>query len=190
MKLEPTKCEYLRPEWEYLGHLITKDGANPNPTKQCKKPTSVKQIKSFLGLVGYCRNCIKNFNKLKNLICGAPVLRFYYFTKELTLTIDASNVGLGAVRSQDGHRWCFASRTLNLAEQNCRPSEKELLAIICAIKRLGQYLLGKKFRIQTDHEALLWLHKVKDQLGRRKYNLVRWTTRSWNNEHMEQRYKL
>ena len=34
LKLEPTKCEYLRPELEYLGHLLTADGVKPNPVKQ------------------------------------------------------------------------------------------------------------------------------------------------------------
>ena len=33
LKLEPTKCEYLKPQLEYLGHLITKDGVKPNPSK-------------------------------------------------------------------------------------------------------------------------------------------------------------
>lgn len=33
LKLQPDKCEYLRPELEYLGHLITKDGVKPNPEK-------------------------------------------------------------------------------------------------------------------------------------------------------------
>ena len=31
LKLQPDQCEYLRPELEYLGHLITADGVNPNP---------------------------------------------------------------------------------------------------------------------------------------------------------------
>ena len=33
LKLEPTKCEYLRPQLKYLGHLITSDGVKPNPVK-------------------------------------------------------------------------------------------------------------------------------------------------------------
>ena len=41
------------------------------------------------------------------------------------------------------------------------------------MKRLRQYLLGKKFKIQTDHRALVWLHNVKDPSPR----LLRWRLR-------------
>ena len=33
LRLEPTKCEYLKPELEYSGHIITKEGVKPNPEK-------------------------------------------------------------------------------------------------------------------------------------------------------------
>ena len=33
LKLGPAKCEFLKPELEYLGHLITADGIKPNPVK-------------------------------------------------------------------------------------------------------------------------------------------------------------
>ena len=41
------------------------------------------------------------------------------------------------------------------------------------MKRLRQSLLGKKFKIQTDHRALVWLHNVKDPSSR----LLRWRLR-------------
>ena len=64
LKLQPDKCEYLRPELEYLGHLITKDGVKPNPAKiqavrGFKTPQNVTQIQSFLGLTRYYRKFIK-----------------------------------------------------------------------------------------------------------------------------------
>ena len=40
LKLEATECEYVRPELEYLGHLITADGVKPNPVK-------IKAVKEF-----------------------------------------------------------------------------------------------------------------------------------------------
>ena len=33
LKLQSDKCEYLKPELKYLGHVITKDGVKPNPAK-------------------------------------------------------------------------------------------------------------------------------------------------------------
>ena len=205
LKLQPDKCEYLRPELEYLGHIITAEGVKPNPAKteavkNFKQPKNVTEVQSFLGLAGYYRKFIKNFShiakplteltkkgntfcwvekhtkafeQLKQLLCKAPVLRYPDYAKEFTLTTDASNVGLGAVLSQEGHPCCFISRTLNGAEQNYSTTEKELLAIVWATQRLRQYLLGRTFIIQTDHQALKWLHNVKNPSSR----LLRWRLR-------------
>ena len=69
LKLQPNKCEYLRPELEYLGHLITKDGVKLNPEKiEAIKnfiiPKNVTNVQSFLGLAGYYRKFIKNFSTI------------------------------------------------------------------------------------------------------------------------------
>ena len=47
------------------------------------------------------------------------------------------------------------------------------MATVWAIKRLRQYLLGRKFIIQTDHQALKWLKNCKDPSSR----LMRWRLR-------------
>ena len=107
---------------------------------------------------------------MKNALISAPVLRFPNFKEQFTLTTDASNQGLGAVLSQNGHPCSFISRTLNKDEERYSTSEKELLAIVWAMKRLRHYLLGKKFKIQTDHRSLVWLHNVNDPSSR----LLRW----------------
>ena len=64
LKLQPDKCEFLRPELKHLGQVITQDGVKQNPKKleavmNFKKPSSVTEVKSFLGLAGYCRKFIK-----------------------------------------------------------------------------------------------------------------------------------
>ena len=66
LRLEPTKCEYLKPELEYLGNIITKEGVKSNPQKlsaiqNFKKLETVMDVQSFLGLAGYYRKFIKNF---------------------------------------------------------------------------------------------------------------------------------
>ena len=35
LRLEPSKCDYLKRELEYLGHIITKEGVKPNAEKLC-----------------------------------------------------------------------------------------------------------------------------------------------------------
>ena len=69
LKLQPDKCEYLRPELEYLGHVISEHGIQPNPDRIEKVrtysiPKTPKEIKQFLGLVGYYRKFIKDFSKV------------------------------------------------------------------------------------------------------------------------------
>lgn len=64
----------------------------------------------------------------------------------------------------------YASRALNKAEQNYSTTEKELLSIVWAVKNLCPYLLGRKFKMYTDHQPLTWLFNVKDPGSR----LMRW----------------
>jgi len=69
LKLQPDKCEYLRPELEYLRHIISEQRIKPNPnrTEKIKNypvPKNPKEIKQFLGLVGYYRKFIKDFSKI------------------------------------------------------------------------------------------------------------------------------
>ena len=53
-----SKCLFCTPEVEYLGHLLTPDGIKMDPSKvhalvTWPTPTSVSQLKSFRGLLGY-----------------------------------------------------------------------------------------------------------------------------------------
>ncbi|CAK9801713.1 Retrovirus-related Pol polyprotein from transposon 17.6 [Anthophora quadrimaculata] len=202
LKIQPDKCEFLKPELEYLGHITTSEGIKPNPekieaVKQFKIPKMPTDVKSFLGLAGYYRKFIRNFSKLakpltdltkkdipfhwtdkqqesfqtlKDKLCEAPVLAYPNYNDAFTLTTDASNEGIGAILSQNGHPCCYISRTLNPPEKNYSTTEKELLAIVWAVKRLRQYLLGRHFIIRTDHQALTWLKNCKDPSSR----LIRW----------------
>ena len=60
-----------------------------------------------------------------------------------------------------GHPYCFISRTFNRAEKNYSTTKKKLLAIVWTTQPQRQYLLGRTFIIQTNHQALEWLHNVK-----------------------------
>ncbi|KAL4083100.1 hypothetical protein QTP88_028430 [Uroleucon formosanum] len=132
LKIQPTKCEFLKQQCMYLGHIISENGIQPDPEKiksvlQFPIPTSVKEIKSFLGLSGYYRKFIKSysliskpmtnllrkdvtfnwdtscqeaFDKLKNILCSEPILQYPDFTKPFIVTTDASGKALGAILSQ------------------------------------------------------------------------------------------
>jgi transposase InsO family protein len=94
------------------------------------------------------------------------VLRHPDFTKKFILQTDASGYGLGAVLSQifeDGeHPIAYASRTLEDRETRHAVIEKEALAICWGIHHFRHYLTGKKFMVQTDHQPLIALRRIKD----------------------------
>jgi hypothetical protein len=69
LKLQPDKCEFLRTEVNYLGHVITENGELPDPKKvttieNYPRPTNVKQLKSYLGMASYYRKFIPHFSRI------------------------------------------------------------------------------------------------------------------------------
>jgi len=69
LKLQPNKCEFLRKEVAYLEHIIGSDGVRLDPNKvnaifKFPIPRNQKNIKQFLGLVGYYRRFIPQFSKI------------------------------------------------------------------------------------------------------------------------------
>ena len=105
------------------------------------------------------------FDELKQKLCKELVLQYPDFSKQFTLTTDASNDGLGAILSHNEHP-CYYISTLNAPEKNYSTTKKELLVIIWAIQQLRQYLLGRKFIIRTDHQGLKLLQNIKDPSSR------------------------
>lgn len=117
---------------------------------------------------------IESFQKCKELLTNAPLLLYPDFEKTFILTTDASNFAIGAVLSQGSigsdKPIAYASRTLNDAETRYSTIEKELLAIVWAVKYFRPYLYGRKFIIYTDHRPLAWLDSVKEPNSK----LTRW----------------
>ena len=66
-----------------------------------------------------------SFEKLKVIITNAPVLKYYDVTKDVTIQVDASPNGLGAVLLQDEHPVAYASRSLTQSEQNYAQIKKK-----------------------------------------------------------------
>lgn len=117
----------------------------------------------------------KSFNEIKNILISEPLLQYPDFNKEFLVITDASQEALGAVLSQGplgkDKPTSYASRTLNKAERNYSTTEKELLAVVWAVKQFRPYVWGRHFKVITDHRPLKWLMRLKDPGSR----LTRWT---------------
>ena len=91
------------------------------------------------------------------------------------LTTDASCIGVGAVLAQlqEGKEKVISyfSSVHNSAQKNYSTTEQELLVVVSAIEHFRPYLICRKSELRTDHKALVYLFKAKDQ----KTRLMRWS---------------
>ena len=79
LKLKPSKCEFLRNRVVYLGHVVSEDGIQTDPSKiEAVKswpiPKCTKDIRKFLGFTGYYRRFVKDYatiaRPLNDLLIG------------------------------------------------------------------------------------------------------------------------
>lgn len=118
----------------------------------------------------------KAFDEVKQALAAAPKLYIPLPGQPFTLYTDASDFGLGAILVQkdpDSDKELLIevlSRPLRGAEFHYTTTEKECLAVVWAVGKLRCYLEGMPFKVITDHQALQWLHGLKNPLGR----LARW----------------
>jgi hypothetical protein len=154
-----------------------------------KPPTSVHQIRSFLGLAGYYRRFIPNFSRiakpmtellkkgvkfswnekceeafhtLRAHLTTAPVLAQPDTSRPFDVYCDALGIGLGCVLMQDNRVIAYASRALQTHEQNYPTRDLELAAIIHALKLWRHHLMGTKCNIYTDHKSLKYIFTQAD----------------------------
>ena len=81
-------------------------------------------------------------------------LRYYDWSKPVTLQCDASLKGLGACIIQDRQPIAFVSKSLTDTEIHYTNIERELLAIIYGCEKFHTYLYRRTFIVKTDHKPL------------------------------------
>ena len=105
---------------------------------------------------------LESFEEIKRRLCAHPRLANPDLEQPFVLYTDASKIAIGAVLLQRDNSGVeraisFFSKKLSPAQRNYFTFERECLAIICALVHSRVYLLGRKFRLRTDHRALAWL---------------------------------
>src|SRR5438105_4821528 len=184
-----SKCQFWLKEVSFLGHVLSSRGVAVDPSKvqevlDWKSPTSVMEIRSFLGLAGYYRRFIQDFSKitkpmtkllqkeakfiwtsdyeaafqqLKTLLTTAPVLTQPDITKSFDVYCDASGTGLGCVLMQEGKVISYASRQWRKHEEHYPTHDLEVAVVVHALKIWRHYLLGHVCHIYTDHKSLKYI---------------------------------
>ena len=191
LKVNENKCSFGKREINVLGTIVSENSTRPDPKKVeavhgFVTPTSVSDVRSFLGLIDWYGHYIPNlatvkepltrllhnnynqsfvwhkeqqvaFETLKKAISGNTMMTSFDSKKQVVLKCDASPVGVGAVLEQNEKPILFVSKTLSKAERNYSQIEREALAIVWAIKRLHKYLFDRKFDLVTDNKPLFFI---------------------------------
>ncbi|KAL0539922.1 hypothetical protein IC582_024143 [Cucumis melo] len=156
-----SKCEFWLKQVSFLGHVVSKAGVSVDPAKieavtGWTRPSTVSEVRSFLGLAGYYRRFVENFSRiatpltqltrkgvpfvwskacedsfqnLKQKLVTAPVLTVPDGSGSFVIYSDASKKGLGCVLMQQGKVVAYASRQLKSHEQNYPTHDLELAAV-------------------------------------------------------------
>ena len=107
----------------------------------------------------------QTFKRIKEEITKPTALALYDVKADMKISADASSYGLGAVLLQKNDQsWqpvTYASRTMTSTECRYAQVEKEVLALTWACEKFANYVLGKKFTIETDHKPLVPLLRNK-----------------------------
>ena len=133
LKMKREKCSFFKKHIQYLGHLVSERGFEPLPEKlesirKMPAPRTAKEVKQFLGLIGYYRKfvprfavisrpltkltrhnvvfewteqCSKAFNHLRELLMEYPILRYPDPKQGYILYTDASGIGWSGVLTQE-----------------------------------------------------------------------------------------
>ncbi|KAL0546378.1 hypothetical protein IC582_016286 [Cucumis melo] len=139
-----SKCEFWLKQVSFLGHVVSKAGVSVDPAKieavtGWTRPSTVSEVRSFLGLAGYYRRFVENFSRiatpltqltrkgasfvwskacedsfqnLKQKLVTAPVLTVPDGSGSFVIYSDASKKGLGCVLMQQGKVVAYASHQL------------------------------------------------------------------------------
>lgn len=153
LTINPLKVQFFQRKFLFLGHILMPGECRPDPAKvvalrQFPKPTKVKELQSFLGLVGYYRAFIPGFahkaapltdllhkqspwtwgsieeeafNCLINSLVAETSRKLPDLNKPFVLETDASGVGIAAILLQESEG---ILRPIEFISRKLNPHEK------------------------------------------------------------------
>ena len=181
-------------EVAFLGHIVGRAGLACDPGKVSvvrawHSPGSVKQVRQFVGFIGYYRRFIQN-QTLSTVGGSNPEGSYISWTMEhqvmldtlkapteegrFILNTDASLFAVGGVLNQlqDDREVviAYASLSLRLSQRLYCTTRREMLAAVSMYTHFRLYLWGAQFTLRTDHRSLRWLQNFRNSDGM----LARW----------------
>ncbi|KAA0059657.1 pol protein [Cucumis melo var. makuwa] len=167
-----SKCEFWLRKVTFLGHVVSSEGVSVDPAKieavtNWPRPSTVSEIRSFLGLAGYYRRFVEDFSRIASPLTqltrkGTPFVwspaceSSFQELKQKLVTAPVLTVPDGKVLV------AYASRQLKIHEQNYPTHDLELAAVVFALKIWRHYLYGEKIQIYTDHKSLKYFFTQKE----------------------------
>lgn len=135
-------------------------------------------------------DCDNSFNYLKGVLSSAPIVTMPEFKVPFKVYTDASKWAVGAVLAQEkeGLEYvvAYASRALNATQRRWSTFDRELWAVVWAVREFRHYIGLSSFTIITDHRPLLALRRMSiedDPTGRRARWLLELDPLNWVIEH-------
>ena len=183
MKFNIKKCVFGATSVTYLGFQLSEHGVSPATDKiqairSFKAPTTLKEVRAFIGFCNYFRQMIPNFSRrssplisltkkdsgwsagtlpvsaqqsfddLKSALGRSPVIGFSRSGGQYILTVDAATTGLGAILTQ-------VNDGVETVEQNYTPYMLEMTAVCSALEHFHDHVYGRKVIVYTDHRPLI-----------------------------------
>ncbi|GJT14547.1 reverse transcriptase domain-containing protein [Tanacetum coccineum] len=173
------KCHFMVKEGIVLGHKISKAGIEVDKAKidviaKLPYPTNIKEMRSFLGHVGFYRRFIKDFSKI-----ARPMTQLlmkdtkFIFSSECIESFDILRSKLTTAPIIIAPNWDLdieLIKTMNDAQEHYTTTEKEVLAVVYAFDKFRSHLIMSKTMVYTDHSVVKYLFRKQDA----KPRLIRW----------------
>jgi hypothetical protein len=171
------KCIFCTQCVSFLGYVVTPQRIEVDSSKiaaiqEWPTPTTITQIRSFLGLAGFYHRFVRDFSSiaaplheltkrdvpfawsdsqevafrtLKDKLTHAPLLQLPDFNKLFELECDASGIGLGVVLLQEGKPVAYFSEKLSGASLKYSTYDKELYTLVRTLHTWQHYLWHREF---------------------------------------------